>query len=560
MKHGLDVDLSLLQALIQSEGYLIALSFCGRNELRIAAISENFSSIIASEFKNMAELLDVEIGHIFDSNEAVILRDIVNKLMSTRQADNFSSSYNIIGNLSSLKTCHMMTKIVLGTQLYSCSVSVSSHPNIFILEFERANIPCSKAVGYNDVILPDSFVEKVGSENCSENLPILCCNACMEMLPDFEHGIVFCFEDDLTGRVIYEQFRDSENKHQISYTGNNIPSIDISLDLRNQFMKGESRFVYDVNGTPNTLYSKTSGMQIDLSFSRLGHPSQQHMDYLRSIGVKSSLSLPIVVGEKLWGMCVFRSYGKTVRMSFDDRVVVETCASIAAIRLEALKRESVSNLKSNLSLLNFRMQAYTMTEEFLGDFQTDLCNIFKGDCMMFWGTDNSYHSKHVFGNQAIQLTEEGFNQLANSCNSDSSLVMNSFSEGLGQGGESVIFFKRETFSLAVIRATTHLPTTSISNNTGCEYPNANNNCIGSSIRTQLQSWSSDDQDLLRHFCEQLVYHRLTLMVITLTSSLMQANKEIAQVTLTAKEHSDFFAQMSHELRTPFHGVLSALQV
>lgn len=120
-------------------------------------------------------------------------------------------------------------------------------------------------------------------------------------LINVERVMVYRFDANWDGEVVAE----SRSRDAVSYLGNRFPAGDIPPQARQLYLQNVLRVVSDVDATPVAMLSansESSGTPLDLSLSVLRAFSPVHVEYLRNMGVRASLSISIVLDGKLWGL------------------------------------------------------------------------------------------------------------------------------------------------------------------------------------------------------------------------------------------------------------------
>ncbi len=113
---------------------------------------------------------------------------------------------------------------------------------------------------------------------------------------------IYRFEPDGSGEVIAE-----------SINGNNLPSLlglhfptgDIPKSAREMFIKARQRIIIDVglkHQTINRLDCPETGKTLAAEDIRYGAVDPCHIEYLRALGAYSSLTVPILHQNELWGL------------------------------------------------------------------------------------------------------------------------------------------------------------------------------------------------------------------------------------------------------------------
>ncbi|MFU8788056.1 MAG: GAF domain-containing protein [Methylobacter sp.] len=120
----------------------------------------------------------------------------------------------------------------------------------------------------------------------------------LQRLTGFNRVMVYAFRDDGDGDVLAEA-RDGEVYG--SYLGLRFPGSDIPHIARALYLKNPWRLIPDSEAQAVPLLSQQQNPP-DLTWSDLRSVSPVHQAYLANMGVRASLSLPIVVARELWGL------------------------------------------------------------------------------------------------------------------------------------------------------------------------------------------------------------------------------------------------------------------
>ncbi|MCY7284144.1 MAG: GAF domain-containing protein, partial [Cyanobacteria bacterium CAN_BIN43] len=115
---------------------------------------------------------------------------------------------------------------------------------------------------------------------------------------------IYCFHSDGSGEVLAESIR---GNCLPSLLGLRFPAGDIPPHARELFTKSRLRVIVDVASqqkTLNQLDDLETGEHLDVEQIRYGPVSACHAEYLTTMGVYSSLSVPILHQNKLWGLLI----------------------------------------------------------------------------------------------------------------------------------------------------------------------------------------------------------------------------------------------------------------
>jgi chemotaxis family two-component system sensor kinase Cph1 len=171
--------------------------------------------------------------------------------------------------------------------------------NLLVIEFE----PCEDNSSHDFT----SFYK-----NISKNFPIISSGTDLQNLLQKTVDTV----RDLTGfdRVMLYQFRpdehgtvtaESKTPQAYSYLGQTFPDSDIPQQARALYKLNWLRLILDANYKPSVIFpgrELPDNTPLDLSHSALRSVSPVHLEYLRNMRVAASMSISIVVGDRLWGL------------------------------------------------------------------------------------------------------------------------------------------------------------------------------------------------------------------------------------------------------------------
>ncbi len=138
----------------------------------------------------------------------------------------------------------------------------------------------------------------------------------------FDRVMIYRFRDDDCGEVINESLVDGLSP----YLGLRYPASDIPQIARNLYLSNRHRQIADVSAAPVPIHSLAEQVA-DLSWSDLRAVSPVHLTYLRNMGVTASLSFPLVLYGRLWGLVACHHYSPR-RLPLPVR---ERCAEMAQV-------------------------------------------------------------------------------------------------------------------------------------------------------------------------------------------------------------------------------------
>ena len=117
----------------------------------------------------------------------------------------------------------------------------------------------------------------------------------------YDRVMVYKFDEDFNGEVFAESLKEGLEP----FLGLNYPHTDIPPQARELYKKSPIRILVDVNQKPValcTLNETLTHASIDLGDSILRSVSPIHIEYLKNMGVTATMSLSIMIGQRLWGL------------------------------------------------------------------------------------------------------------------------------------------------------------------------------------------------------------------------------------------------------------------
>ena len=147
-------------------------------------------------------------------------------------------------------------------------------------------------------------------------------------LSGFARVMIYRFDENWNGEVIAE----SMSRSPVSYFGLRFPAGDIPPQVRQLFLLNPFRAIGDAASTPVQIIPEMGSLTeraLDLTRSILRSASPIHIEYLRNMGVQSSMTVSIIVAHQLWGMIACHDPAPR-RVDHSTRSICELIAQIFA--------------------------------------------------------------------------------------------------------------------------------------------------------------------------------------------------------------------------------------
>ena len=173
-------------------------------------------------------------------------------------------------------------------------------------------------------------------------------------LTGFDRVMVYRFDPDGSGHVVGESARSGIG----SFLDLHYPPSDIPRQARELYKRSLLRVITDVDAVPVPVVPAldAGGRPLDLSLSVLRSVSPIHLEYLRNMGVRASMSISILVEGELWGLIACHHHNPRCP-SFERRSVAELFAQMFAMRIESRERKL---------LVEYERRARDLADQLLG--------------------------------------------------------------------------------------------------------------------------------------------------------------------------------------------------
>ena len=134
----------------------------------------------------------------------------------------------------------------------------------------------------------------------------------------FERVMAYQFADDGSGEVVAESKLDELE----GYLGLHYPASDIPAPARRLFAMSPLRHLPDVDYLPVPLLPAIDRL-VDLSCAHLRSVSTMYSVYLRNMGTKATLVMPLLIEGRLWGLISCMHHSASHYLYYEQRIPLE---------------------------------------------------------------------------------------------------------------------------------------------------------------------------------------------------------------------------------------------
>ncbi|WP_010178192.1 HWE histidine kinase domain-containing protein [Aquimarina agarilytica] len=242
--------------------------------------------IIVSVSKNISDALNLPIDKVLGAKfNDVLPREIVHKCNNALAHSTIKTQREFVGQLTTKDGHNDIYAHVKGEHL--------------ILEFQA-----SKQTVDDKLQMLDNVHRIVSRLNLISDIPTLLENMVVEFraISGFNRVKVYRFLSDGSGEVVAESKEPQVN----SFLGLRFPASDIPQSARKLYETTPIRIIPSISAVQVDILSIGEKQEpLDLSLALFRGHVPVHMLYLKNMGVEATLTLPITVNGKLWGLFAF---------------------------------------------------------------------------------------------------------------------------------------------------------------------------------------------------------------------------------------------------------------
>jgi light-regulated signal transduction histidine kinase (bacteriophytochrome) len=239
------------------------------------------------------------------------------------------------------------------------SVVVHRYDGALILEFEPAQDGEPSNLE-NIYPLTSSFLAKVMMARTTVELNQM---AAVEIrrLTGFDRVLVYQFDNDWHGTVI------AEDRSELfpSYLGHRFPASDIPKQARELYRMNRLRLIADATYSPVPVEPADrpdTGRPLDLTYAALRSVSPVHVEYMKNMGTRASMSISIIRDGELWGLICCHHRGRRV-VPFLVRAACEFIGQVLSLQLDAREHQAAFEHRIELKSVQARLLTSMAAED-----------------------------------------------------------------------------------------------------------------------------------------------------------------------------------------------------
>ncbi|PWE42715.1 ATP-binding protein [Pseudomonas prosekii] len=179
----------------------------------------------------------------------------------------------------------------------------------------------------------------------------------IQQITGYDRVLIYRFEEEGHGQVIAE----ATSPDMDMFQGLFFPASDIPEQARELYRTNWLRIIPNADYQPVPLVPKLrpdTGQPLDLSFASLRSVSPIHCQYMKNMGVLSSMSISLLKGDKLWGL-ISCGNRQPLHVPHELRSACQTIGQVLSLQISAMEALEVSRQREDkidaLALLNQAM-------------------------------------------------------------------------------------------------------------------------------------------------------------------------------------------------------------
>lgn len=257
-------------SLVQQPGILIVLDL----SMNIRQISDNCEHYFHTSAQ---ELLELPLAKLLKSSLMDKVEFHIAKMQkNNRQLITFSdeSIHYVIHDC----TTHFILELCPFDPSFESDLY--STPEMF---FERALVEYEKPISLHDML--DNMAQMI------------------KEISGYDRVMIYRFDEQYNGTVLIQK----QDHFTEDYTEHRFPASDIPVQARNLYLKNRFRVIGSVDAQSAPLLPTLNPITktpLDMSYCYLRSVSPIHIEYLKNMNVAASMSISLIVEEKLWGLIV----------------------------------------------------------------------------------------------------------------------------------------------------------------------------------------------------------------------------------------------------------------
>jgi len=222
------------------------------------------------------------------------------------------------------ESVHTAVETSIGERQFDCIVH--SYLGRILVEYELRTASSESVAMF--AVKAHAAIERLKREK-SINALLQMAAEQVRALTGFDRVMGYRFRHDDSGEVAAEARRPD----LAPLLGMRYPASDIPAQARRLYIINTLRLISDVNAAPQAMVGRDGDSPIDMSHCVLRSVSPIHIEYLQNMGVGASMSISIVINDKLWGMLACHHLSSK-QVPYSIRMATEVMTQVLAASVQ----------------------------------------------------------------------------------------------------------------------------------------------------------------------------------------------------------------------------------
>lgn len=323
------------------ENYQVALDNCAAEPVHIPGRVQSFAAVlgvsrksnlithVSDNFSELTGLGELEIGQEFYSSFEN--RELVHEIRGALGLPTIESQRERLGQFT-------FSKLALDVAVHATDESV-------VIEFERTDYPAERASGAVSQVR--QMLSRVHASGGVDEMMESAIYA-LRHTTGFDRVMAYRFLPNFEGEVVAEKHSPGLEP----YLGLRYPASDIPTQVRDSMLRMPFRCIADIDKPEPVLLAAPDAGSLDLTLTHCKGVSPIHCEYLRNMGVRSTMNIPIIREGELWGLFALH-HRRPKLLSPALRTICELFGYFFSMELQqSLQQESLSRRRRAASLMH----------------------------------------------------------------------------------------------------------------------------------------------------------------------------------------------------------------